>query len=104
MSIEAIHQTISQQIKAHPIVLYMKGLPEQPQCGYSAAVIKILLFYKVPLQAYNVLEDEILRAGIKSFTHWPTIPQLYVNGLFIGGYDIIQQLHDEDQLSEILQG
>ena len=97
-----IHQIIAEQIQSHPIVLYMKGSADQPQCGYSAQVIQILTFYQVNYKTFNVLENDALRAGIKSFTQWPTIPQLYIKGEFIGGCDIITQLHDENKLMSIL--
>ncbi|PPQ71898.1 hypothetical protein CVT24_006872 [Panaeolus cyanescens] len=92
---------IQKAIEASPVVLFMKGTPDQPQCGFSRAVVQILEMQGVPpekLKAYNVLADPELRSGIKEFSDWPTIPQLYVNGEFVGGCDILLGMHQSGEL------
>ena len=81
----------------------MKGTPDFPQCGFSARTVEILKSYKVPIEAKNVLDDEQLRQGIKEFTDWPTIPQVFVNGEFIGGCDIITEMHQSGELKKLLE-
>ncbi|KAJ7454717.1 monothiol glutaredoxin-5 [Mycena latifolia] len=98
---------IQNAVSASPVVLFMKGTPEQPQCGFSRAVVQILELQQVPtekLQTYNVLEDPELRSGIKEFSDWPTIPQLYVNGEFVGGCDILLSMHQSGELEKFLEG
>jgi len=83
----------------------MKGTPQQPQCGFSRAVIQILELHGVPgdkMKTYNVLEDAVLREGIKEFSEWPTIPQVYVNGEFVGGCDIVIGMHQSGELEKLL--
>src|SRR5260370_25917109 len=91
---------ISETIKVHPIVLFMKGSPSLPQCGFSAAVVQVLSHYGVPFHAIDVLADPPLRHAIKAFSDWPSIPQLYVDGVFIGGCDIVLEMHKTVQLAE----
>ena len=79
----------------------MKGTPSEPQCGFSAQVIHVLNHYGVSYGSRNVLEDWDIREGIKAFTNWPTIPQLYVEGKFVGGCDIIMEMHRKDQLGDV---
>nr|CAH7758800.1 unnamed protein product [Callosobruchus chinensis] len=81
----------------------MKGVPEQPQCGFSNAVVQILRMHGVKYDAHNVLQDEDLRQGIKDFSNWPTIPQVFINGEFIGGCDIMLQMHQSGDLIEELE-
>ncbi|CEL61777.1 Monothiol glutaredoxin-5, mitochondrial OS=Lachancea kluyveri GN=GRX5 PE=3 SV=1 [Rhizoctonia solani AG-1 IB] len=84
----------------------MKGTPDIPQCGFSRAVIQILGLHEVPkekMQTYNVLEDQELRNSIKEYSEWPTIPQLYVNGQFVGGCDIVMNMHQSGELEELLE-
>jgi monothiol glutaredoxin len=95
-----IQDIISNQIKQDNIVLYIKGTKQQPMCGYSATVLTIINQYKKPFMCYNVLDDEALRQGIKTFSQWPTIPQLYINQTFVGGCDIITDLHQKDKLKD----
>ena len=83
-----------------PVVLYMKGNPTFPQCGFSSTVVQILKHIGVNFQSYDVLQDENLREGIKSFSNWPTIPQLYVNNEFVGGCDIIREMFESGELKE----
>ena len=89
---------IQEDIANHKIVLYMKGHKTMPMCGFSGQVIHILNQIGVPFETRNVLEDEVLREAIKVFSDWPTIPQLYVNGEFIGGCDIITELYESGDL------
>ena len=95
---------IKEQVTKNPVVLYMKGSPDFPQCGFSANVVGILRacgvenFYSV-----NVLENPDIRQGIKEYANWPTIPQLYVNGEFVGGSDILREMYDSGELKKVLQ-
>ncbi len=99
-----IQETIRQQIASHPVVLYMKGTPQFPMCGFSATVVHILDLCGVKdYLAVNVLEDESIRQGIKEYSNWPTIPQLYINGEFIGGCDITRELYQSGELQKLLQ-
>lgn len=97
-------ETIKQQVTAHPVVLYMKGTPEFPQCGFSANAVKILNVCGVnDLFAVDVLADPEIRQGIKEYSNWPTIPQLYINGEFIGGSDIVTEMFQSGELQKLLQ-
>ncbi|KAI0736406.1 glutaredoxin [Fomitopsis betulina] len=93
-------------VKSTPVVLFMKGTPDQPQCGFSRAAIQVLGLHGVPpekLKTFNVLEDQELRTSIKEFSDWPTIPQLYVDGEFVGGCDILLSMHQSGELEELLE-
>lgn len=90
-------------VAANPVVLFMKGTPAFPQCGFSAAVVQILNHLEVPFKGVNVLADDELRQGIKEYTNWPTIPQLYVKGEFIGGCDIVREMFDKGELQNVLK-
>ncbi|MCX8506626.1 MAG: Grx4 family monothiol glutaredoxin [Alphaproteobacteria bacterium] len=92
---------IKQEIASNDVVLFMKGTPVMPQCGFSAAVVQVLTNLGVKFKGINVLEDAQLRQGIKDFANWPTIPQLYVKGEFIGGCDIVREIYASGELSEI---
>lgn len=94
---------ISQLIKTNEVCLFMKGTPEFPQCGFSMAVSNVLKHLKVKFKGINVLEDDNLRQGIKDYSDWPTIPQLYIKGEFIGGCDIVKELFEKGELKTILQ-
>lgn len=98
-------ETIKNQVTSHKVVLYMKGSPDFPQCGFSANAITILRSCGVndPFTV-NVLEDAEVRQGIKSYANWPTIPQLYVNGEFVGGSDIMSEMYQSGELQKLLQG
>ncbi|MBM4252449.1 MAG: Grx4 family monothiol glutaredoxin [Deltaproteobacteria bacterium] len=102
MSAQDALQQIKTDIETNPICLFMKGTPDAPQCGFSAQVVHILNSYGVKFHAVNVLADWDIREGIKQYTNWPTIPQLYVNGKFVGGCDITAELHRKGQLAEVL--
>lgn len=102
MSEAAVHDAIKKTIEANDVVLFMKGTAEAPQCGFSAQVAQILDHLGVPFKDVNVLEDQALREGIKSFTNWPTIPQLYVKGEFVGGCDIVREMFQAGELQQHL--
>jgi monothiol glutaredoxin len=93
------HDRIQSDIGANDVVLYMKGTPVFPQCGFSAAVVQILSELGVKFKAVDVLKDPEIRQGIKEFSNWPTIPQLYVKGEFVGGADIIREMFEADELA-----
>jgi monothiol glutaredoxin len=93
-----IDSFIKSEIDSANIVLFMKGTPVFPQCGFSGQVVQILSHIGAPFKGVNVLEDDALREGIKGFSNWPTIPQLYVNGTFVGGCDIIREMFEEGEL------
>jgi monothiol glutaredoxin len=99
---DPISQCIQGDIEANDVMLYMKGTPMFPQCGFSARVIQILTHMGVPFQSANVLEDAELREGVKQFSQWPTIPQLYVKGEFVGGCDIVTEMFQSGELAEML--
>ncbi|MDC3402183.1 Grx4 family monothiol glutaredoxin [Alphaproteobacteria bacterium] len=98
---QALEQ-IKSEIDATEVVLFMKGTPVFPQCGFSGQVVQILSHVGVPFKGINVLEDEELRDSIKEFSNWPTIPQLYVKGEFVGGCDIIREMFEEGELRPFL--
>ncbi len=98
-----IKENIQSIINQNEICLFMKGTPEAPQCGFSMAVSNILKHLNVKFKGINVLEDQNLRQGIKDFSDWPTIPQLYVKGEFIGGCDIVKDMFEKGDLKNILQ-
>lgn len=93
---------IQTQIDSAPVMLFMKGTPMFPQCGFSARVVQILKHAGVPFKTVNVLEDPEIRDGIKQFSNWPTIPQLYVKGEFVGGCDIITEMYQSGELQTLL--
>lgn len=102
---QEVRTAIDKAVASAPVVLFMKGTPETPQCGFSRASIQILGLQGLDprkFTAFNVLEDEELRSGIKEYSDWPTIPQLYVNNEFIGGCDILRQMHTDGSLAELL--
>jgi monothiol glutaredoxin len=99
---EDIFQKIRSQIKDHRIVLYMKGTPSLPQCGFSAATVEALGRIGREYVTYNVLEDPALREGVKQYSNWPTIPQLYVDGEFIGGCDIVLSMFESGDLEKLI--
>jgi monothiol glutaredoxin len=99
----SVQETIRDQVTSHRVVLYMKGTPQFPQCGFSATVAEILKRCGVTdYYTVNVLEDGEIRQGIKEFANWPTIPQLYVNGEFVGGCDIIREMYQAGELQPLL--
>eukprot|EP00658_Telonema_sp_P-2_P085627 TRINITY_DN979_c0_g1_i1.p1 TRINITY_DN979_c0_g1~~TRINITY_DN979_c0_g1_i1.p1 ORF type:complete len:156 (+),score=43.40 TRINITY_DN979_c0_g1_i1:169-636(+) len=101
---ESVAERIQQDIEADDVVVYMKGIPSAPQCGFSNAVVQVLSLEGVEgYGSYNVLEDPELRQGIKDFSEWPTVPQVYVKGEFVGGCDIMIQMHKDGELAELLK-
>jgi len=98
-----VFERIEADIKSNPVVLFMKGTPVFPQCGFSARVVQILSHLGVPFKGVNVLEDMEIREGIKAYTNWPTIPQLYVNGEFVGGCDIVMEMFQNGELQTMLK-
>ena len=99
----SIKDKISNTIKENDICLFMKGTPESPQCGFSMTVTNVLKYLNVNFLGINVLIDDELRQGIKEFSDWPTIPQLYIKGEFIGGCDIVKEMFDKGELQELLK-
>ena len=99
---QAVHDWIAKTIAAKDVVLFMKGTQTFPQCGFSSQVAQILGHLGVEFKDVNVLEDLALREGIKSFTNWPTIPQLYVKGEFVGGCDIVREMFQSGELQQLL--
>ncbi|MBI2602568.1 MAG: Grx4 family monothiol glutaredoxin [Deltaproteobacteria bacterium] len=97
-----IRKKIEDDLKNNHIMLYMKGTPDDPQCGFSAQVVNILNSYEVKYGSRNVLEDWDLREGIKEYANWPTVPQLYIGGNFVGGCDITVELHQKQELAKLL--
>ena len=100
-----VQEIIREQVTNHPVVLYMKGTPQAPMCGFSATAVKILQACNLPLFfSVNVLEDNDIREGVKVFSEWPTIPQLYIRGEFIGGCDIMREMYQSGELKQLLAG
>ena len=94
---------IEDKVKQNKVVLYMKGTPDFPQCGFSAHTVEILKSYNVPFATEDVLADPAVREGIKRYSNWPTIPQVYIDGKFVGGCDIVNELHERGELAPILK-
>jgi monothiol glutaredoxin len=99
---EDLRKRIAETIARGRVMLFMKGNPAMPQCGFSAAVVSILKEAGVPFDSYNILADQELREGLKEYSSWPTYPQLYVDGKLVGGADIVRDLHAKGELAQIL--
>ena len=99
----SIAEFIANEVKSNDVVLFMKGTPQFPQCGFSGQVVQILDYLGVPYKGLNVLENEDLRQGVKSYSNWPTIPQLYVKGEFVGGCDIIREMFQAGELQSLMK-
>jgi len=97
------HDRIRQQVTDNPVVLFMKGTPVFPQCGFSATVVQILSHMGIKFKGIDVLADSSVREGIKEFSSWPTIPQLYVKGEFIGGCDIVREMFETGELQQVFE-
>jgi monothiol glutaredoxin len=97
-----IQQKIKEQIQAHPVIVYMKGTKDQPQCGFSSRVVQILKKHGINFHTVDILQDDQIRQGIKDFSNWPTLPQLYVKGEFIGGCDIVTEMDEAGELKDVL--
>ena len=100
---EETNKKINDLVKSNKVFLFMKGTPEVPQCGFSLAVANILKHLNVNFKSANVLEDEKLRQGIKTYSDWPTIPQLYITGEFVGGCDIVKDMFEKSELKTLLE-
>ena len=98
-----IHQQIDNDLSVNPVMLYMKGSPAFPQCGFSAAVVSILNALGVTYESCDVLSNTTIRQGIKDYANWPTVPQLYVKGEFVGGCDIVREMHETGELKQLLE-
>jgi monothiol glutaredoxin len=101
--IDALKTRIAETIASNRIMLFMKGNPSMPQCGFSAAVVGILKELGVPFGSFNILADQELREGLKEYSSWPTYPQLYVDGQLVGGCDIVRAMHAKGELAPLLQ-
>jgi monothiol glutaredoxin len=99
----SIEQFIESEVKSNDVVLFMKGTPQFPMCGFSGQVVQILDYLGVPFKGLNVLESDDLRQGIKSYSNWPTIPQLYVKGEFVGGCDIVREMFQANELQQVFK-
>ncbi len=97
-----VRERIERLVAEHPVVLFMKGTPAFPQCGFSGQVVQILDYLGAPIHGVNVLEDEEIRQGVKEFSNWPTLPQLYIKGEFIGGADIAREMFQSGELKTVL--
>ena len=97
-----VHEMIDSEVKGNDVLLFMKGTPAFPQCGFSGQVVQILDYLGVPYKGVNVLENMEIREGVKAYSSWPTIPQLYVKGEFIGGCDIVREMFQAGELQEML--
>ena len=97
-----VQTRIAEDVKSNDVLLYMKGTPAFPQCGFSAVTVQILTHVGAKFKAVNVLEDADVREGIKTFSNWPTIPQLYVKGEFVGGADILREMYEAEELGPFM--
>lgn len=100
---DTVHKQIEKEITENKIMIYMKGTPEMPQCGFSKAVVDVFEVLEAPFASRDVLSDPDLRDGIKNFTHWPTIPQVFIDGKFIGGCDIIREMYFKGELEPLVK-
>jgi monothiol glutaredoxin len=104
-NVDIAHADIAETIKTYPVVLFMKGTPAHPQCGFSATVVEVLRHYdNIPIHAIDVLVNPTIRQAIKTYSDWPTVPQLYINGDFVGGCDIVREMHETGELAELIAG
>jgi monothiol glutaredoxin len=100
---DPVHDFIAKAVAENPVIVFMKGEPDQPRCGFSAAVVQILDHLGVEYVGVDVLQSEALRQGIKSYSDWPTIPQLYVKGEFVGGCDIVREMFQAGELQSMFE-
>ena len=99
---DPVQERIEREISGHEVMLFMKGTPVFPQCGFSAIVVQVLSHLGVKFKGIDVLSDLVLRRGIKAFSDWPTVPQLYVKGEFVGGCDIVREMFETGELAQLL--
>ena len=100
---DPVQDFIAKAVADHPVILFMKGVPDQPRCGFSSVVVQILDRLGVDFVGVDVLQSEALRQGIKTFSDWPTIPQLYVKGEFVGGSDIVREMYESGELKTFFE-
>jgi len=100
---QEMKKIIEQKINSSKVFLFMKGTPDDPQCGFSAQIVSILAELEIEFKSFDILSDENIRQGIKEYANWPTIPQLYINGKFIGGCDIVRELAASGELVELVK-
>jgi monothiol glutaredoxin len=100
----SVNERIEEQLKSHDVLLYMKGTPDFPQCGFSGQAVAALKAVGKPFAYFNIFEDEEIRQGLKEYSNWPTFPQLYVKGELIGGSDIIVEMYHSGELKDLLEG
>jgi monothiol glutaredoxin len=100
---DPVRDFIAKAVADHPVILFMKGVPDQPRCGFSSQVVQILDQLGVDFVGVDVLQSEALRQGVKTFSDWPTIPQLYVKGEFVGGCDIVREMYENGELQDFMQ-
>lgn len=94
---------IKAEVEQHPVLIYMKGTKEMPQCGFSAAAVQVLSSYGAPFKDVNVLADQEKWAAVKTFSNWPTIPQIYIGGTFVGGCDILREMHAKGEVAPLIE-
>ena len=99
-----VMQAIEREIRENPVVVYMKGTPRFPMCGFSAATVEVLNEVGIPYKAVDILADSEKREAVKAYSNWPTIPQVYVGGKFVGGCDIVRELHARGELAALIRG
>ncbi|KAF3450840.1 hypothetical protein FNV43_RR06929 [Rhamnella rubrinervis] len=99
----SLKDVVEQDVKENPVMIYMKGVPDFPQCGFSSLAVKVLKHYNIPLSARNILENPELKDAVKAYSMWPTFPQIFIKGEFIGGSDIILNMHKTGELKETLK-
>ncbi|XVF74694.1 hypothetical protein PTKIN_Ptkin13bG0132300 [Pterospermum kingtungense] len=99
----SLKDVVEQDVKENPVMIYMKGVPDFPQCGFSSLAVRVLKQHNIPLSARNILEDPELKSAVKAFSLWPTFPQIFIKGEFIGGSDIILNMHQTGELKEKLK-
>ncbi len=100
---DTIYEKINKMLDENEVVLFMKGDPDFPQCGFSANVVGILNYFNIKFKSFNVLQDDELRQGIKDFSNWPTVPQIYIKKEFIGGSDILREIAESGEIEDILK-
>ncbi|XP_010914916.1 monothiol glutaredoxin-S4, mitochondrial [Elaeis guineensis] len=98
----SVQDVVQQEVKENTVMIYMKGLPDAPRCGFSALAVKVLQQYRVPISARDILGDPKLKEGVKAYTNWPTFPQIFIKGEFVGGSDIIFSMHQKGELKGLL--
>jgi monothiol glutaredoxin len=101
-NIDTVKTEIEAAIAKDPVVLFVKGTPSMPMCGFSKGVMDVFQSLGVTYKTYDVLEDSLIREGVKQFTQWPTIPQIFIKGEFIGGYDIVKEMYQKGELQKML--